>query len=64
MTEKQKCPNSVTAGPGLAKFFGRNCTNNAEQEIHSCPYQEEIWDNNEPVCFCCKDCIHECGMDI
>ena len=64
MSEKQKCPNSVTSGPGLAKMFGRNCNNEATREMHPCPYQEDIWDNHDDSCFCCEDCTHECAMDI
>lgn len=63
MTEKKICPNS-NYGPGMAKLFGRNCNNEETNEPHYCPYQKEIWDNHKDVCFCCKDCQHECGMDV
>ncbi len=34
------------------------------EEIHSCPYAEEINDNFQKICNCCDACRHECLMDI
>lgn len=32
---------------------------------HSCPYAEEICDNNDQeYCNCCSSCRYECAMDI
>lgn len=41
------------------------CNNPAERRKHSCPYQEEINNNNDPnYCNCCSDCRYECAMDV
>lgn len=34
------------------------------EEDHSCPYQEDINDDYETKCNCCRECRHECAMDI
>lgn len=34
------------------------------QEDHGCPYREEINNNHEFQCNCCRNCRHECAMDI
>lgn len=32
---------------------------------HSCPFQEEIYDNHNPQhCNCCADCRYQCSQDI
>lgn len=42
----------------------RGCTNDAEPP-HSCPYQVEINDDNDPeYCTCCDYCRQECVWDI
>jgi len=34
-------------------------------ELHSCPFQSEINDNDDPeYCACCEDCTQECLWDI
>ena len=33
-------------------------------ELHSCPFAEEIHDNSDESCNCCSACEHECAMDI
>lgn len=40
------------------------CSKNEKTEPHTCPYKEEINDDYESLCTCCKDCEHECLMDI
>ena len=41
------------------------CGKNPATESHSCPYAEDIGDNDDPdYCTCCDDCRHECCMDI
>lgn len=42
----------------------QNCGKHPAEELHSCPFQEEINDNSEAGCNCCADCVHECCMDI
>lgn len=42
-----------------------SCGVNPATEPHSCPYADEIGDNDDPeYCTCCDDCMHECAMDI
>lgn len=53
--------NAPRSGSGLCP----NCNKNEDTEAHACPYQSEINDNDdENYCACCKDCEHECAMDI
>jgi hypothetical protein len=40
-----------------------NCEGRTE-EMHPCPFQEEIWDQHEDSCNCCDDCSYECMLDI
>ena len=34
------------------------------EEMHSCPFAEEIWDDDSNNCNCCDECTYECTMDI
>ena len=34
------------------------------KEMHSCPFTEEIDNDDEPCCNCCENCEYECMMDI
>lgn len=39
--------------------------NPATDDLHSCPYAEEINDDDsDDHCSCCDECAHECAMDI
>jgi hypothetical protein len=41
------------------------CGKNPAQELHSCPYAEEINDEHDPeYCDCCEECTQECAWDI
>lgn len=40
-----------------------DCGNDGEP-LHICPLKEEIHGDDESLCNCCKDCEHECLMDI
>jgi len=40
-----------------------NCGKEATED-HTCPYAEEINDDNETLCNCCEDCTQECVWDI
>lgn len=31
---------------------------------HTCPYREEIDNDNETLCNCCDDCKQQCADDI
>ena len=31
---------------------------------HPCPFKQEIHEDNETLCNCCKECQHECAQDI
>lgn len=33
------------------------------KELHTCPFAEEIHDS-PALCNCCKNCTHQCAMDI
>lgn len=38
--------------------------NPGTENLHSCPFNEEINDDPEENCNCCADCEHQCAMDI
>lgn len=38
--------------------------NEGTEELHPCPYAQEIHDDYETCCNCCPDCENECCMDI
>lgn len=40
-----------------------HCDNPGE-ELHACPFAEEIHGVTDEVCNCCSDCTYECAMDI
>lgn len=40
------------------------CKNPGTEELHSCPYAEDIDDDHEKTCRCCADCTDECAQDI
>jgi len=42
-----------------------SCENPVESdELHPCPFDEEINDNHDARCNCCEECTNECAMDI
>lgn len=41
-----------------------SCEKNNANELHTCPFKEEINNDSETLCECCDDCTHECAMDI
>lgn len=44
---------------------GYECTCDVvDYPLHSCPYQSELYSNNEENCRCCPYCEHQCMMDI
>jgi hypothetical protein len=51
--------------PHLSGLHERcRCGKVGTQGLHPCPYAEEIFDEPEPVCYCCDDCTAECAIDI
>lgn len=42
----------------------QSCKKNPAGPEHTCPYQEEINDNTEAKCNCCRECSQECCDDI
>jgi hypothetical protein len=38
--------------------------NNGTEELHECPYNADINNDDTPCCNCCDECCHECSMDI
>lgn len=42
------------------------CTcNRKDYELHSCPYQADIFNDDDPeYCSCCPYCEEQCAMDI
>lgn len=55
-TKKKRKPNPCPSSHG--------CSNEATEEAHGCPYQEEINDDYEYACECCSDCAGECACEI
>ena len=40
-----------------------NCINPTE-DLHPCPYQEEVENNKEPYCNCCPLHTKACGDNV
>ncbi len=38
--------------------------NPATKELHSCPYQADVNNDDRECCKCCSDCAYECAMCI
>lgn len=41
-----------------------SCGDKKGQAPHSCPWQQDVHDDDDYRCNCCDDCINECAMDI
>lgn len=39
------------------------CGQRSDYGYHTCPFAMEIH-NDDDQCNCCRDCEHECAMDI
>ncbi len=50
----------------MDKCKNGNCPfgNDATDELHPCPYAEDINDNHDDVCDCCSECEGQCADDI
>ena len=48
------------------KGGNKSCPINSEKakELHSCPYREELYNDNETLCDCGEEATHQCAMDI
>jgi hypothetical protein len=43
----------------------RNGCKNEARPRHSCPFQSDVNDDDNPnYCDCCEDCTHECCDDV
>lgn len=40
------------------------CEKGTKQPPHSCPFKAEINNDELSQCTCCKECMHECAMDV
>ena len=45
--------------PDLVKDCGH-----PDATVGNCPYAADVNNNREQRCRCCKECSHECAMDI
>ncbi len=39
-------------------------TGEGTEELHSCPYNSDIYEDDSECCNCCEDCVQECADDI
>lgn len=49
---------------GLDKDLCEKCQTNPAIEPHTCPYLEDIHDDDKTLCTCCPECEQECAWDI
>ena len=40
------------------------CGRNPAEELHPCPYQQEIYGEEEELCDCCCECQGDCNESI
>jgi len=46
------------------KEFCESCEKNkAAEELHACPFAEEIYGDREQKCNCCDECTNRCLQD-
>ena len=38
----------------------QKCQKEPATEQHICPFKEEVYDDNETRCNCCKECERDC----
>lgn len=41
---------------------GKFDANDAPDEMESCPYREQVLNDESPYCNCCRACQNECYM--
>ena len=50
---------------GYKESMCGHCGKNPAEELHSCPYAEDINNDYDPeYCNCCSNCTSECCQDI
>ncbi len=42
----------------------RNCEGKGTDELHTCPFREDINNDSETLCNCCEACTQECSDEI
>ena len=40
------------------------CNKNDGEDLHVCPYQEDVNGDEETLCNCCTDCVNTCVDEI
>jgi hypothetical protein len=40
------------------------CGNNPAEDLHACPYDEDVNNDSMPSCFCCAACQKKCSEDV
>lgn len=40
------------------------CGKNPAQEMHPCPFSEEVHGDSETLCDCCEECEGSCADDV
>lgn len=50
--------------PACTASLGRLDRHEGTAEPHTCPYDEDINDDHETLCHCCRACEQECCDDI
>jgi len=59
---------SVPANPSNDEIFEfgkcQMCKKNPSEELHSCPYAEDINGDSETLCDCCHEYSRQCAEDI
>lgn len=40
------------------------CEERPAEPLHSCPYAEELHDDDSERCTCCIDCQNECALSV
>ena len=48
----------------LDETICRCSVNKCTKELHPCPYNADVNNDDTPICTCCENCQHECSMDI
>jgi len=54
----------------ISKLFGEDecqcesCGQEGTDDLHSCPYAQELNNDDSALCNCCEYCTQECANDI
>ena len=49
---------------GKKEVLCEKCNENNAEELHTCPFAEEIYGDGEQQCNCCDVCQNQCCQDI